>query len=176
MLMPLSSHALRAGKVEVVESKFDGQSYVLVGPGWTKNLERRALDGIFGGDLKVGAMIHSELGAFLILRVDAIVSITGAEVLIGDSSPVALTKAGRTDVETGSENRFDITHSEASFQISAELLKAMASGGKAWIRAHTSEGYIEADFGATCASRWGDRACVGLKKAMNEAKALGILE
>ena len=177
VLLAPFAHAQRAGKVEVVQSQFDGLTYVVVGAGWTKNLDRKPLGGTLGGNLKVGAMIHSEHGTMLVLRVDEIVRILEAEVLVGDAQPVALQRYRETDIELSSETRFDITHSEASFRIAPELLQEMTSGQtRAWIRAHTSDGYIEADFGQSCKSRWPDRACIGIRKAIAQAKQLDLLE
>ena len=177
VLLPATAYPQRPGKVEVVRSQFDGMTYVSVGPGWTKKLDGNSLGGIFGGDLKVGAMIHSELGALLVLRVDEILRILGVELLVGDAPPLKLERMGATDIELEAENRFDITHSEASFRISHTLLQDMASGERrAWVRAHTSEGYIKADFGGTCKSRWRDRACVGVRRALEKAEELGLIE
>lgn len=151
VVLPATAFSQGAGKLEVVRSQFDDTTYVAVGLGWTKNLRRNALGGILGGDLKVGAVIHSELGASMVLRVDEILRILEVELLVGDAPPVMLERLGTTDIELEAENRFDITHSEASFRISHKLLRDMASGDvRAWVRTHTSEGYIEADFGGTC--------------------------
>ena len=177
VILPATALSQRPGKVEVVRSQFDGVTYVAVGPSWTKNLTRNSLGGILGGDLKVGAVIHSESGVSLVLRVDEILRILEVELLVGDAPPVTLERLGTTDVDLEAENRFDITHSEASFQIPHKLLQDMVSGDvRAWVRARTSEGYIEADFGETCKSRWRDRACVGVRRALEKAKELGLVE
>ena len=176
-ILPATAFSQRAGKLEVVESQFDGTVYVAVEPGWTRNLRRNPLGGILGGDLKVGAVIHSELGTLLVVRVDEILRILEVELLVGDSPPVKLERLGKTDIELEAENRFDITHSEASFRIDYALLHDMVSGDmRAWVRAHTSEGYIEADFGETCKSRWRDRACVAVRRAVEKAKDLGLVK
>ena len=60
------------------------------------------------------------------------------------------------------------------FFIERSLLERMTSGERAWVRVTTGKGYLEGDFGASCVSRWGDRACVAVRKMLPEAARLGL--
>ena len=163
--------------MEVVRSADSDAVLVSVEPGWARNLRPKPMEEFVGSDLKIGAAVHSELGSMLLLRVDDICGIVGAELMLGVDAPIALHRYGKTEVALAHETRHDVTHSTAAFLISDENLRRMASGeGLAWVRAHTSKGVIEANFGATCGSQWAHHACGAVSRAIKRAKETGLIE
>ena len=162
------------GSVEVGKSRFDGRQYVRVAPGWVASLNGKNLDAVFGGPFKVGAMVHTELGTVLVVRVDDTTRITGVEVRV-DEVIHELDKYGSTKIETSFDDPYDIKNSEGAFTIDIALLERMTSGaGNVWVRVTTGDGYLEGDFGKTCSSRWPDRACIAVRKMLAEAKRLEL--
>ena len=163
------------GSVSVEESRFDDLRYVRAEPGWVDSLDAGALDSLLGGPFKVGALAHSEAGTFLIVRVDDITRIIEVEVRVGEDIH-KLEKLGLTEMETSLDNPYDIANSEAAFHIASSVLERMTSGERAWIRVSTSKGYLEGDFGKTCASQWPDRACVAVKSMLAKAVRLSLIQ
>ena len=164
------------GSIETETSKFDNRKYVRAEPGWVSSLEQGTLDGLFGGPFKIGAIIHSEVGAMLLARVDDITRITGVEIMV-DGITHKLERSGLTEFTLSSESRFDITHSESVFSIDTDLLRQLVSGtGTAWMRVSTGSGYLEGDFGETCSSQWSDWACVAIRNALAEAEEIGLTD
>ena len=160
------------GSIEIVKSGFDDRQYVLAYPGWVPSLKPQMMGALFSrpGEFKIGAIVHSETGTMLIAHVDGITLVTQLEVRI-DGVTHDLKEYGFTDMETS----LDYTYSERRFHIAPFLLERMVSGdGKALIRVTTSEGYIEGDFGKSCESQWPDRACIGIRKMLAEARQVGL--
>ena len=162
------------GSISVEQSRFDDRRYVRAEPGWVDSLDSGVMDSLLGGPFKVGAMVHSELGTLLIVRVDEITRITEVGVRVGEDI-YKLKKLGLTEIETSFDDAYDIANSEAGFYIDRSVLERMTSGGEtAWIRVTTGKGYLEGDFGKTCASRWPDRACIAVRNMLTEASRLGL--
>ncbi len=70
------------GSVEIGSSRFDDSQYVRAEPGWIASLESGVSDALLGGPFKVGAVVHSNLGTMLVVRVDAITRISAAVVRV----------------------------------------------------------------------------------------------
>lgn len=162
------------GSMTIERSGFDDRQYVRASPGWVSSLKPQKMDALLGGPFKIGAIVHSELGTMLIVRVAEITSITQLEVRI-DGITHDLKKYGRTDITTSLDNRYETKNSKGSFHIAPFLLERMVSGdGGVFIRVTTSKGYLEGDFSKSCESRWPDRACIAIRKMLSEARRVGL--
>ena len=164
------------GSSVVTESRFDDRRSLRTEPGWITRIGGSDGNPFSHSPAKIGALFTSQDGVFLVARVEGIARITGLEVKV-EGRVLDLRKRDLTRFHVEDpDGDFYSTHSRAYFSVDPNLLERMTNPtGPVLIRVSTSEGYIEGDFASGCSSKWPDRACVGIRKALSEAKSMNLI-
>lgn len=155
------------GDVEIAESAVDGTRHAYAEPGFTARVDGSM--GLTGSNIKIGAVVFSDGPPLLVVRVDGLIASIGeVRIRTGETVRSLNRRVAPTDYTLGTVEPGEITHSEAMFAVDRAFLERMTAGNDelVLVQVRTSRGWIEGDFGSTCSSRWRDRACVTVRKAM----------
>ena len=155
------------GDVEVTESAVTGARYAYAELGFTARVDGTM--GLTGSNIKIGAVVFNDGPMQLVVRLDGLIAnIEEVLIRIGERVDSLDQRLAPTDYTLGTLDPGEITHSEARFAVERGYLERMTAGTDepVLVQVRTSRGWIEGDFGSTCSSRWRDRACVAVRKAM----------